>query len=145
MSAPRRPALRLAVPSETSFLGLVRDVTRRMAEAAGFETKLADQVALAVDEAATNVLEHAYEGATDRVVEVEMDDAGPDFCVDILDDGAAFDPESLPSLDVKALEKEHRTGGLGVHLMGRIMDSVTFRRRATHNVCCLVKHKKPAP
>ena len=145
MSAPRRPTLRLEVPSETSFLGLVRDVTRRMAEAAGFEGRVAEQVALAVDEAATNVLEHAYEGATDRVVEVEMDDAGPDLCVDILDDGAAFDPESLPSLDVKTLEKERRTGGLGVHLMGRIMDSVTFRRRAKQNVCCLVKNKTPAP
>ena len=32
-----------------------------------------------------------------------------------------------------------------VHLMDRIMDSVTFRRRARQNVCCLVKHKKAAP
>lgn len=132
------------MPSDTSFLGLVRDVTRRMAEVAGFEAKVADQVALAVDEAATNVVEHAYDGASDRVVGVEMDDAGPDFCVDIVDDGATFNPDSLPSLDVKTLEKERRTGGLGVHLMGRIMDSVTFRRRAQQNVCCLVKHKKSA-
>jgi anti-sigma regulatory factor (Ser/Thr protein kinase) len=137
--------LKLEVPSETSFLGLVRDVARRMAEAAGFETKVADQLALAVDEAATNVLEHAYDGATDQVVHVEMDDTGSDFCVDIVDDGAAFDPESLPSLDVKSLEKERRTGGLGVHLMGRIMDSVTFQRRARQNVCCLVKHKGSGP
>lgn len=141
----RQPALKLEVPSETSFLALVRDVTRRMAEAAGFEASVADQLALAVDEAATNVLEHAYQGATDRVVRVEIDEAGSDFRVDIVDDGAAFDPESLPSLDVKTLEKERRTGGLGVHLMGRIMDSVTFRRSARQNVCCLVKHKGPAP
>ena len=139
------PALKIEVPSETAFLGLVRDVARRMAEAAGFETAVADQLALAVDEAATNVLEHAYGGATNRVVHVEIEDAGPDFCVDIMDDGAAFDPDSLPSLDVKTLEKERRTGGLGVHLMGRIMDSVTFRRRAKQNVCCLVKHKRTAP
>ena len=131
------------MPSETSFMGLVRDVTRRMAEVAGFEAKVADQVALAVDEAATNVVEHAYKGAADRVVGVEMDDAGPDFRVDILDDGAAFDPESLRSLDVKTLEKERRTGGLGVHLMGRIMDKVSFERRAQQNVCSLVKQKKP--
>ncbi len=137
--------MKLEVPSETSFLGLVRDVARRMAEAAGFEAAVAEQLALAVDEAATNVLEHAYRGATDRVVRVEIDEAGPDFCVDVMDDGAAFDPASLPSLDVKTLEKERRSGGLGVHLMGRIMDSVTFRRSAPHNVCCLVKHKRPAP
>ena len=39
---------------------------------------------------------------------------------------------------------ERRTGGLGVHLMGKIMDSVTFRRTARRNVCRLVKRKAGA-
>jgi anti-sigma regulatory factor (Ser/Thr protein kinase) len=139
-----RPALRLEVPSETGFLGLVREVTRKMAEVAGFEERTADQLALAVDEAATNVLEHAYHGAPDRVVRVDMDDQGETFCVDVVDDGESFDPKTRPSLDVKSLERERRTGGLGVHLMERIMDSVTFKRSARENVCCLVKRKRTA-
>jgi anti-sigma regulatory factor (Ser/Thr protein kinase) len=139
-----RPALRLEVPSETGFLGLVREVTRKMAEVAGFEERTADQLALAVDEAATNVLEHAYHGAPDRVVRVDMDDQGETFCVDVVDDGESFDPDKRPSLDVKTLERERRTGGLGVHLMERIMDSVTFKRSARENVCCLVKRKRTA-
>ena len=87
-----RPALRLEVPSETGFLGLVRDVARKMAEVAGFEDKTADQLALAVDEAATNVVEHAYHGAPDRVVRVDMDDQGDAFCVDVVDDGEISKP-----------------------------------------------------
>ena len=61
-----------------------------------------------------------------------------------MDDGDPLDPARLRDLDIPGLEKERRTGGLGVHLMGRIMDSVTFRRAARGNVCCLVKHKRPA-
>lgn len=139
-----RPVLRLEVPSESGFLALVREVARKMAEVAGFDQKTADEVALAVDEAATNVLEHAYHGAPDRVLRVEMDDRGPTFCVNVFDDGESFDPASRPSLDVRQMERDRRTGGLGVHLMERIMDSVTFERRAPLNVCCLVKRKRSA-
>jgi anti-sigma regulatory factor (Ser/Thr protein kinase) len=139
------PTLRLEVPSETRFLGLVRDAARKMAELSGFDDATAEKIALAVDEAATNVLEHAYHGAGDRVVRVDMDQGGESFCVDVVDDGDPLDPARLRDLDVPGLEKARRTGGLGVHLMERIMDSVTFRRAGRGNVCCLVKHKRPTP
>jgi anti-sigma regulatory factor (Ser/Thr protein kinase) len=44
-------------------------------------------------------------------------------------------------VDLDRFVSERRTGGLGVHLMERIMDSVTFRRSARKNVCRLVKLK----
>ncbi len=139
-----RPALVLVVPSDTAFLSLVREVTKRMAEAAGFEAATADGMALAVDEATTNVLEHAYRGATDRTVELRIEDRGETFCVDVVDNGATVDPKTVPHVDLSRYVTERRKGGLGVHLMGRIMDSVTFRRSARRNVCCLVKRKVPA-
>jgi anti-sigma regulatory factor (Ser/Thr protein kinase) len=136
-----RPTLVLTVPSETSFLGLVREVTRKMAETAGFEQGTADQLALAVDEAATNVIEHAYAGAPDREVEIRLEDRGPEFKVEVVDSGASVDPRSVPDVDLRRYVSERRTGGLGMHLMEKIMDSVTFRRSAGRNVCRLVKRK----
>jgi anti-sigma regulatory factor (Ser/Thr protein kinase) len=137
-----RPPLVLKVPSQTEFLGVVRDATRHMAEGAGFDRSTAEQIALAVDEAATNVIEHAYQGATDRVVEVRYEDRGESFKVDVIDNGATIDPKAMPRVDLDKFVSERRKGGLGVHLMSTIMDSVTFRRWARRNVCCLV-HRKP--
>ncbi|MGE5125484.1 MAG: ATP-binding protein [Betaproteobacteria bacterium] len=136
-----RPALVLRVPSRTEFLAVVRDVTRRMAELAGFDAVQAEQLALAVDEASTNVIEHAYAGAQDRSYELCFDDRGAELRIDVVDDGATVDPRSMPTVDLERYATERRTGGLGIHLMGRIMDSVTFRRAARRNVCCLVKRK----
>jgi len=136
-----RPSLVLVIPSQTDFLALVRDVTKKMAETAGFDGGDADRVALAVDEATTNVLEHAYEGATDRTVELRFEDRGPALSVDVVDSGAQVDPRAVPRVDLERYVSERRTGGLGVHLMEKIMDSVTFRRSARRNVCCLVKRK----
>lgn len=142
--SPRRPALVLGVPSRTEFLAAVRDVTRRMAELAGFDAPQADQLALAVDEASTNVIEHAYRGDGSRRVELRFHDRGGELRVEVVDDGEGVDPGSVPEVDLARFASERRTGGLGVHLMGRIMDSVTFRRAARRNVCCMVK-RKPGP
>jgi anti-sigma regulatory factor (Ser/Thr protein kinase) len=140
----RRPGLVLRVPSRTEYLAAIRDVTRRMAELAGFDGASADQLALAVDEAATNVIEHAYHGAADRRVELRFDVRGDELRVEIVDDGEGVDPRAVPQVDLRRYASERRTGGLGMHLMGRIMDSVTFRRTAAGNVCCMVKRKPTA-
>ena len=139
----RRPALVLRVPGRTEFLAAIRDATRRMAEAAGFDGAQADQLALAVDEASTNVIEHAYRGAPGRTIELRFRDEEAVLRVEVLDDGEPVDPRVVPQVDLRRYASERRTGGLGMHLMGRIMDSVTFRRASRRNVCCMVK-KRPA-
>lgn len=140
----RRPALVLRVPSRTEYLAAIRDVTRRMAQVAGFDGAQADQLALAVDEASTNVIEHAYRGAPDRRIELRFDEGGDELRVEVVDDGEAVDPRAVPQVDLRRYASERRTGGLGMHLMGRIMDTVTFRRTARRNVCCMVKRKPAA-
>jgi serine/threonine-protein kinase RsbW len=140
----RRPALVLGVPSRTEFLAAIRDVTRRMAGIAGFDGAQSDQLALAVDEASTNVIEHAYGGAGDRRIELRFDVRGDELRVEVVDEGAAVDPRAVPQVDLRRYASERRTGGLGVHLMGHIMDTVTFRRAGRSNVCCMVK-RKPDP
>ena len=145
-AAPRpravaKPTLLLALPSETAYLGLVRELTKRMAEVAGFAEPVAERLALAVDEATTNIIEHAYKGASDREIEMRFEDRGKDFRVELVDTGQMVDPRAVPRVDLERYVSERRTGGLGVHLMEKIMDSVTFRRSARRNVCALVKHK----
>ncbi len=138
-----RPLLVLRAPSRTEYLAVLRDVTRRMAEVCGFDQPQAERLALAVDEASTNVIEHAYAGAADRVIELRYWDRGEELRIDVVDDGASVDPSAVPEVDLARYASERRTGGLGMHLMGKIMDSVTFRRAAHRNVCCMVK-RKPA-
>jgi len=137
------PTVVLRVPSGTEFLAAIRDTTKRVAELAGCDEATAAQVALAVDEAATNVIEHAYAGEADRFVELGFDCPPGELVVEIVDDGRPVDRRSLPSVDLRRYARERRRGGFGVHLMGRIMDRVSFRRRGRCNVCSMVK-KLPA-
>jgi serine/threonine-protein kinase RsbW len=138
-----RPAVVLRVPSRTEFLAAIRDTAKRVAQLAGLEAGVAEQVALAVDEASTNVIEHAYRGAGGRRIELRFVVAPEELRVEIVDDGAAVDTRSLPEVDLRRYASERRRGGFGVHLMGRIMDTVSFRRTARCNVCRMVKKLRP--
>lgn len=132
----------LRVPSRTEFLAAIRDTTKRVAELAGCDEATAAQVALAVDEAATNVIEHAYAGAADRCVELGFEWLPGELRVDVVDEGRSVDRRALPQVDLGRYAREGRRGGFGVHLMSRIMDSVSFRRRGRRNVCRMIKKLK---
>jgi anti-sigma regulatory factor (Ser/Thr protein kinase) len=142
---PAKPSLVVKFPSQTSYLALVRDLTKKMAETAGFAEATADRIALAVDEATTNVIEHAYAGREDEEVELRFEDRGEELRIELIDTGRMVDPRAVPRVDLDRFVSERRTGGLGMHLMEKIMDSVTFRRSARRNVCALVKRKEDAP
>lgn len=131
----------LIVPGRTEFLGVVRDVARGLAHASGFPKVLGDEIGLAVDECVTNVIRHAYAGADARPVEVRLDRIGEDLSVEVLDRGRAIDPASIPSVDLPRYAAEGRRGGLGVHLMHRIMDEVVYSRRGACNVCRMLKRR----
>lgn len=134
----------LTVPSDTAFLSVVRDVTRKLGELSGFPATTADRLALAVDECTTNVIRHAYHGQPGNAIELRFSPDGDRFQVEVLDSGAAFDPKAVPRVDLERYAAERRKGGLGVHLMGKLMDSVSYRRRAGCNVCRMVKRRPGA-
>jgi anti-sigma regulatory factor (Ser/Thr protein kinase) len=138
----QQPLLVLRAPSRTEFLAAIRDVSKRVAELAGCTETIAAQVALAVEEAATNVIEHAYGGASDREIELAFDCRPGELEVEILDDGRPVDRRAVPRVDLGRYARERRRGGLGVHLMGRIMDDVSFARRGRRNVCRMLKKLK---
>ena len=99
----------------------VRRVGRRLRLT---EDELFD-VDLAVEEASTNIVRHAYrpDHVGDILVRVEaVDDA---VCVTLTDWGLPFDAETSVPLDVGAPVEARTEGGMGLHLVHKLMDDVT--------------------
>lgn len=133
------PDFEIVLPSDTALLSIGRDLARQVAEACGLSTAAADEVALAVDESATNVIEHAYHGQLGREYRIRFTTDASSLVIDVIDDGDSLDAEALPRVDLRRYASEGRKGGLGVHLMSKIMDSVTYLRHGRFNVCRLVR------
>lgn len=131
---------RLTIPSSTRHLAEVRRFVERYARAAGLPDDAVDQFRLAVDEACTNVIEHAYCGDESREIAVGVTMTRDRFTVVIRDQGRAFEPHKYHSPDLMDLVQQRRDGGFGVHLMRRLMDRVEYRRRGDFNEVALTKY-----
>jgi len=117
-------AIRLSVPSDAAVMTVVRALVEKMASLAGFDDQQRCRIVLAIDEACTNIIRHQYEGRPDGRIDIETrlgDDKGRvDFV--LRDYGPIRDPESFRGRDLDDV----RPGGLGVHIISEVMDSMQY-------------------
>jgi serine/threonine-protein kinase RsbW len=92
------------------------------------------KLALVLEEAVANVITHAFAGveAPHRIaVELAIDDDR--VTAEIIDNGGAFDPSVAPEADRTTPLESRDVGGLGIHLIRRMMDRVEYRRADGEN------------
>ena len=139
----KRALMELRFPSEDRYLHMVHQLTKNLAESTGFEAVEAEQIALAVDEAATNVIQHAYGGEPGHEIEVHFDPEGESLNIVIFHEGEALDSVPVPEFDLDKLVAEKRKGGLGLTIMRQMMDKVEHGRAGTgKNMCVMVRYKQ---
>jgi serine/threonine-protein kinase RsbW len=83
-------------------------------------------VQMAVDEACSNVIEHAYQGQDEGDITLSCDCRREEWTIAIFDTGRSFDPSSIPEPNLDANLDEIKTGGLGLYFMRQLMDEVEF-------------------
>lgn len=125
------------------YLDEIREFVGNIARAGGFGDKDVYNIQLAADEAASNVIEHAYEGVNDGVLELSCGVKGDTITIILVDYGESFDPSQIPLPDLKADLSERKIGGLGIFLMRKLMDEVHYESRADKtNILTMTKRKR---
>ncbi len=126
--------------STTDSLAEVREFVNERAAAFGFGDREVSEITLAIDEACTNVIKHAYKGNPDTEFEVRVLASGTEFQVVVRDWGTGFNPEEVPVPDLKDKIKKHKAGGLGIFLMRKLMDTVEYQGRDASNEVRLIRY-----
>jgi anti-sigma regulatory factor (Ser/Thr protein kinase) len=109
---------------------------------AGIGSDLSFRLALALDEAVTNVIGHAFaEQMPPYRIAVELDVAGPSLVATVIDNGRAFDPSVMAAPDISLPLAERDPGGLGVLLIRRMVDRVEYSRTGAENRLRLEKSR----
>jgi serine/threonine-protein kinase RsbW len=116
----------IQVESRTERLIAVRDFVSEAARAFGFGDEDISKIALAVDEACTNVIKHAYRSDPTKIIKVNVSAGDGTFEVAIRDEGAQFNPTQVHPPDMREYLSHYRRGGLGVYLMKSLMDKVEY-------------------
>ena len=131
----------MKIPTQSTNLKIIRDFITDIAEKAGFGDEASCDIALAVDEASTNVIKHAYRGGDDKQITVSVKYDKSKIVITISDSGKGFKPEAVDDLDMNAYLKNKKRGGLGVHLIKSAMDEVEFKSEpGTFNSVKMIKY-----
>ncbi|MBL0174544.1 MAG: ATP-binding protein [Ignavibacteria bacterium] len=141
--------LTLDISSKTDLLVEVRTFVTDAARAFGFADDDVSNIELAVDEACTNIIKHAYQynpaGRIRLAISSTAEQDQPRrFIITIHDDGRSFDASHYTLPDMTQYFQRPRRGGLGVVLMKKLMDEVEYSiAPGAPNAIRLVKYLLP--
>lgn len=124
------------------FLDEIREFVGDIARSGGFTDKEVYNIQLATDEAASNIIEHAYEGVSDGLLDISCGVVGSAITIVLVDHGESFDPSEIPAPDLKADLSERKIGGLGIFLMRKLMDEVHYKAEPGKNSNTLTMTKR---
>ena len=135
--------LKMELPSNPDTLCVVRSALAPLAQMLGLSDADCRAVVLAVDEALTNIIRHAYQGKVHQPIKISLrriqapqDGAQRPALEIVLEDrGIRVDGNKLCGRDLEDV----RPGGLGLHFIKESMDAVEFRRHWGRNQLRLVK------
>jgi len=128
---------RFELSASSEVLSPFRKDLRQILSQAAWGKKTTEEILLAVDEALTNIIRHAYQGKQGKMmVSIAVDDEKAEIVIE--DQGKKFDPTQVPSPELP----RHRPGGLGVHFIRTIMDQMIYDDQFTAgNRLRLIKYK----
>jgi len=139
---PRRQLLlRLQLLTNPMVLCGVRGAVSPLAEALGFSEEDSRAITLALDEAITNIIRHAYGGKVGRAIDIrfnqltEANGGKPGLEIVVSDHGVKPNPDAFKGLPPGEL----RSGGLGLHFMRQSMDTVVHKRVGAINRLSMIK------
>jgi anti-sigma regulatory factor (Ser/Thr protein kinase) len=92
-------------------------------------SEFSSRFALALDEAVTNVIGNAFSGqAPPHQIQVDFEVNGNSVVATVIENGKPFDPTARPEPDITLSIEERKPGGLGIMLVQRMVDRVTYHR-----------------
>src|SRR5579864_6894572 len=118
-------AVRLRIPAKAEYIALGRLALTGLAQARDLDSDTIADLKLALTEAVSNSVRHAYGTLGDGQVEIRYELRADRISVEVVDDGDGFDPEEAPSFDGGELSE----GGLGIAIIRTIADEVEIESR----------------
>lgn len=128
--------IRLIVPGELARVEDLNASLEAVLKLHGIDAELCADVRLIVEELASNVIKYGGdpEGVPRHELSVHIAIAGDLLRLEFRDTGAPFDPTQVPAPDLDEDILEREVGGLGVHLIRSLAESVSYRREEPYNL-----------
>lgn len=132
---------RKRISASTKNLAEIRGFVTKYAEEQGFTADKIADIRLAVDEACTNIIKHAYQQDDREEIQIWLEFDEDQLNVIIADKGKSFDAENYHKPNLADQIKKKKRGGMGVHLMRNLMDNITYEKKDGRNILSMCKKR----
>jgi len=105
----------------------------------GLSKKFIFEINLVLDELFTNIISYGFDDAGKHVIKVTITPGNEELCLCIEDDGIPFNPIEFETPDVTCSVEECKIGGLGIHIIKKLIDDICYQRCGPKNVLTLKK------
>lgn len=130
----------LTLEATIENLGIVTEFVEEQLEEVGCPMKAQMQITLAIDELFSNIANYAYNPETGpATVRVEVSQEPLEVVITFIDEGVPYDPLSKEDPDITLSAEERQIGGLGIFLVKKNMDDVTYEYTNGRNILSIRK------
>lgn len=129
----------LEMTNDIAELENLNQAVTEFCELHGISPKVMFAVNLAVEEIVTNIISYGYTDELVHSIVLSLCLKQETLLITVSDDAAAFNPLAIPPPDLDKPLAERDAGGLGIHFVRKVMDSVEYRRDEGRNVLMLCK------
>lgn len=118
----------------------VTDFVNEQLEVLNCPMKAQMQIDIAIDELFGNIARYAYSLDTGEVtVRVEVTDSPLSVIITFIDNGVPYDPLAKEDPDTTLSAEERQIGGLGIYMVKKSMDEITYNYRNGQNILTIKK------
>jgi anti-sigma regulatory factor (Ser/Thr protein kinase) len=133
------PSFRMTIGADPGQVAGVGAAFAEFANAHAVPAPVRRSMSVALDELLNNAIAYGFAGRERGEVRIEVELRADRLCATLSDDGRPFNPLDVAAPDTALPAEERPVGGLGIHLVRRMMDEVSYHRRADRNVVSLAK------
>ena len=116
-------------------------IIEELAEEKNLSPKFVFEINVALDEIITNIISYAYNDKAEHKILVKIFFLEDGLKIQIEDEGIAFNPMERAEPDITKSVMERPIGGLGIHMLRKLVDELKYKRENNKNILTLIKNR----
>jgi len=132
----------ITLKNDVKDLGRLAEFFEQLGESWFLAPDIIMAVNLSLEEAVSNIIFYAWPDSKEHLIDLKIKYYEKALTIILSDDGKPFDPTKREEPDINLPIEERPIGGLGIHLIKRLMDGITYARKGNRNQLTLIKNIK---
>jgi anti-sigma regulatory factor (Ser/Thr protein kinase) len=130
---------KIRVQNQLNELESINQYLEELAGVWDLSIPLTMTLTLVLEEAFTNIINYGYQDDKSHEIELVFEKQNNRLFISLIDDGVPYDPTLTAEPDINLPSEEREIGGLGVFLIRKMMDKVSYQRLEGYNVLKMEK------